>query len=126
MIWYRTVLQKLEESGSFREINLIGAKVRATVDPTRFLDIHYDPTSGSYSYAFIDLGLPYPGDKRCFGWDDYPHEGVREIRDLASYPHHFHKRAENGRWIFEVSSMQGDVEREIDAVIAAVEVYLEG
>lgn len=30
----------------------------------------------------IDLELPYKGDKRIFGWDDYPHEGVEEIKDI--------------------------------------------
>jgi len=103
----------------------VGAKVRATVDAARFLDIHYDPTTGSYSYAFIDLGLPHPGDKRCFGWDDYPHEGVSEIEQLLSYPHHFHRRDEDGRWIFEVSPMRGNLTDDIDVILAVVKNYLQ-
>lgn len=58
MIWHRRVLRSLETSNLFREVKLIGAKVRAHVDTMRFLDVHYDPTTGSYSYAFIDLELP--------------------------------------------------------------------
>jgi len=79
----------------------------------------------SYSYAFIDLGLAYPGDKRRLGWDDYPHEGVTEIEQLESYPHHFHRRAEDGNWIFEASPMRGDIAHEIDAVIAVVKDHLQ-
>ncbi len=124
MVWHRVVLQRLETSGLFSEVGLVGAKVRAVVDRARFLDIHYDPTTKSYSYAFIDLGLPYPGDKRLFGWDDYPHEGAVEIKQLKSYPHHFQRRAEGGSWIFEASPMRGDIEHEMDIVIAVVRAYL--
>lgn len=55
---------------------MIGAKVRAVIDEARSFDIHYDPTTKGYSYALVDLRLPYPDDKQLFGWDDYPHEGV--------------------------------------------------
>jgi len=123
MSWYKSVLQKLEEAGIFAEVKVIGAKVRAVVDETTFLDIHYDPTTKSYSYALIDLKLPYGGDKRVFGWDDYPHEGVKEIEALKSYPHHFQRRRE-GDWIFEESGMRGDIEAEIEAVIVEVRSYL--
>jgi hypothetical protein len=123
-MWHKVVLRRLETSGLFSEVGLVGAKVRAVVDKARFLDIHYDPTTKSYSYAFIDLGLPYPGDKRLFGWDDYPHEGVVEIERLKSYPHHFQRRAESGSWMFEASPMRGDIEHEIDVVIAFVRAYL--
>lgn len=58
------------------------------------------------------------------GWDDYPHEGVVEIEQLKSYPHHFQRRTENGSWTFEASSMRGDIEHEIDIVIAVVRAYL--
>ena len=126
MVWPRVVLRKLETSGLFSEVSLVGAKVRAVIDEARFLDIHYDPTTTSYSYALIDLGLPYPGDKRLFGWDDYPHEGVVEIEKLKSYPHHFQRRAEDGSWIFEASPMRGDIEQEIDIVIAIIRAYLQG
>jgi hypothetical protein len=125
MVWHQVVLRRLETSGLFGEVGLVGAKVRAVIDEARFLDIHYDPTTKSYSYALIDLGLPYPGDKRLFGWDDYPHEGVVEIEKLKSYPHHFQMRAEDGSWIFEASPMQGDIEHEIDIVIAVVRAYLQ-
>jgi len=77
-VWYKEVIEKLLASGLFSEVSLLGAKVRASLDETRFLDLHYDPTTQSYSYALIDLELPYPSDKRLFGSDDYPHEGVAE------------------------------------------------
>ena len=125
MLWHKIVLQRLETSGLFSEVGLVGAKVRAVVDEARFLDIHYDPTTKSYSYALIDLGLPYAGDKRLFGWDDYPHEGVIEIEKLKSYPHHFQSRAQDGSWIFEASPMRGDIEHEMDTVIAVVRAYLQ-
>jgi len=125
MVWHKVVLRRLETCGLFGEVGLVGAKVRAVIDEARFLDIHYDPTTESYSYALIDLGLPYPGDKRLFGWDDYPHEGVAEIEKLKSYPHHFQRRAEDGSWIFEASPMRGDIEHEMDIVIAVVRAYLQ-
>ncbi len=124
MSWYKLVLQKLGDAGIFTEVRIIGAKIRAAIDETIFLDIHYDPTTTSYSYALIDLKLPYFGDKRIFGWDDYPHEGVKEIKDLRSYPHHFQRRQEEN-WIFEESEMRGDVAIEIEAVIMEVKGYLE-
>jgi len=125
MIWYKAVIEKLQASGLFREASLVGAKVRATLDDRRFLDIHFDPTTRSYSYALIDLDISYPGDKRLFGWDDYPHEGVIEIQQLESYPHHFQRRTGDGIWIFEESPMRGDIESEIDMVIATVKAYLQ-
>ena len=125
MVWYKGVIEKLRASGLFNEANLVGTKVRASLDETRFVDIHFDPTTQSYSYALVDLGLPYPGDKRLFGWDDYPHETVIEIQRLESYPHHFQRRAEVGSWIFEASPMRGDIEHEIDLVIAIVRAYLQ-
>jgi hypothetical protein len=116
-VWYGPVLQRLRRSGLFVEVTLIGAKIRASLSGTMFLDIHFDPISGSYSYALVDLTLPYLGDKRIFGWDDYPHEGVEAIRQLPGYPHHFQRRASDGAWVFEESSMRGDVEREIGLVL---------
>jgi hypothetical protein len=77
MAWIKLVFEKLQASSLFSEVSLVGAKVRASIDETRFVDIHFDPTTQSYSYAVIDLGLPYPGDKRLYGWDDYPHEMKR-------------------------------------------------
>ena len=124
-VWYRAVIEKLQASGLFKEVSLVGAKVRASLNETRFLDIHFDPTTQSYSYAFIDLTLPYPGDKRLFGWDDYPHKGAATIQQLGSYPHHFQRRAADGSWIFEVSPMQGHIEQEIDVVIAVIKAYLQ-
>ena len=85
MIWYRAVTQKLIASGLFTECTVIGAKIRALITETLFLDIYYDPRTRSYSYGLIDLELPYEGDKRIFGWDDYPHEGVEELKKLKSY-----------------------------------------
>jgi len=125
MVWYKEIIEKLRASGLFSEVRPLGAKLRASLDETRFLDIHFDPTTRSYSCALIDLGLPYPGDKRLFGWDDYPHEGVVEMQQLESYPHHFQRRAEDGSWIFEASPMRGDILHEIDTVIAVVRAYLQ-
>lgn len=125
MVWYKAITEKLRASSLFREVSLIGAKIRASLDETHFLDIHFDPTTQSYSYALVDLSLPYPGDKRLFGWDDYPHEGVVEIQQLESYPHHFQKRAKDGSWTFEASPMRGAIEHDIDTVIAAVKAYLQ-
>jgi len=124
-VWYKEVIEKLIASGLFTEVGLLGAKVRASLDETRFLDVHYDPTTQSYSYALIDLELPYPGDKRLFGWDDYPHEGVAQLHQLESHPHHFQRRAEDGGWIFEVSPMRGDIQDEVDAIIAALRDHLQ-
>lgn len=124
-LWHRTITEKLRSCNLFREVSLVGAKIRAVLDDTRFLDIHFDPTTRSYSYALIDLKLPYPGDKRIFGWDDYPHETVEAIRQLQSYPHHFQRRQPDGSWLFETSPMRGDIEGEIDLIIAAVKIYLE-
>lgn len=53
-MWHKSVLRQLHQSGLFREVILAGAKVRASLSETVFLDIHYDPTSGGYSYALID------------------------------------------------------------------------
>ena len=50
MLWHKSVLKQLRESGLFTEVSLTGAKVRAVVDEARFLDIYYDPTTKSYSY----------------------------------------------------------------------------
>ena len=41
-VWYKMVMEKLRSSGLFGETNLVGAKVRASIDETRFLDIHFD------------------------------------------------------------------------------------
>ena len=124
-IWFKSVVEQLEACWLFTQVGLIGAKVRAAVDESRFLDIYFDPTRRSYSYAFSDRALDYPGDKRVFGWDDYPHEGVPEITRLGTHPHHLQKRAEDGTWLFEASPMRGDVEHEIAMVIAATKAYLQ-
>ena len=50
---------------------------------------------------------------------------VAEIEQLESYPHHFHRRAEDGIWVFEASPMHGDVAHEIDIVIAVVRAHLQ-
>jgi hypothetical protein len=122
--WHKAVVEKLRACGLFSETILLGAKVRAILNETRFLDVYFDPTTRSYSYALIDLGLPYPGDKRLFGWDDYPHENIEAIRQLGSYPHHFQRRRQDGSWAFEVSPMRGNLEQEIDLVISTIRTYL--
>ncbi|MBS1263070.1 MAG: hypothetical protein MAG715_00238 [Methanonatronarchaeales archaeon] len=124
MAWYREVTRSLEGSGLFEKVSVAGAKVRAEVDETIFLDIYHDPTTGSYSYALIDLTLKVEGDKRLIGWDDYPHEGVDEIEALDSYPHHFQRR-EGSEWLFEESPVRGEVEEEIDLVLEEVSRFLE-
>lgn len=126
MSWYNKIIDKLNKAKIFSEVEVVGAKIRATVDEKCFLDIYFDPTTGSYSYALIDLTLPYPGDKRAFGWDDYPHEHTPQIRKLRSHPHHFQRRVSRSRseWIFEESSTRGNVEREISTVIQEVKHYL--
>jgi hypothetical protein len=125
MIWHAVAIRLLRASNLFPKVELIGGKVRATLDATRFLDIHYDPTTGSYSYAFIDLTLPYPGDKRRFGWDDFPHPGDLEKENLADHPHHFQERRPDGSWHFLGSSFRGDIEKEIPIVLEHISEYLE-
>ncbi len=122
-MWHRSVLTKLQDSQLFVRVELVGGKVRATIDAPRFLDIHYDPANSSYSYALIDQNLQFSGDKRLFGWDDFPHVGVEKFRELESYPHHFQKRVGEG-WVFEESPMRGDIGNEIDIVIEYVRTYL--
>jgi hypothetical protein len=124
MLWHGPVLQRLRESNLFVEVTIIGAKVRASLSETMFLDIHYDPTTRSYSYALIDLTSPYGGDKRILGWDDYPHEGVKAIRQLRSHPHHFQRRTPDGQWLFGESEMRGDIEREIELVLEVIRRHL--
>ena len=68
-------------------------------------------------------GILYAGDKRLFGWDDFPHPGIEEFRELKSYPHYFQRRV-GEVWVFEESPMRGDVESEIDMVIDRVREYL--
>ena len=67
MAWHKSILDRLTDTGLFAQVALVGGKVRATIDDTRFLDIHFDPRTRSYLYALIDLTLPYAGDKRLFG-----------------------------------------------------------
>ena len=124
MLWHRVVTAKLESTGLFSKVELVGGKIRATIDKERFLDIHFDPTSSGYSYAVIDLSLKVSGDKRLFGWDDFPHPGIASFRQLKSYPHHFQRRVAE-KWVFEESPMRGHVENEIDIVINRVKEYLE-
>jgi len=125
MIWYQEVIQRLNVTELFKECQIIGAKVRAMINETMFLDVYYDPTTKSYSYSLIDLELPYKGDKRIFGWDDYPHEGVEEMKKLKSYPHHFQSRRDD-KWTFEESPMRGDIRQDIEVVIRTIAEYLQG
>jgi len=119
-MWHGDVLRILRESGVFADVTLVGAKVRASFSETSFLDIHYDPTTRSYSYALIDLASPFSGDKRILGWDDYPHEGVERIQRLRSYPHHFQARDAQGEWQFEESNLRGDIERDMRVVLTVI------
>lgn len=124
MTWHKSSTLKMEASGLFADVTLVGGKIRASIDETRLVDIHFDPKMRSYSCALIDVTLPYPGDKRVFGWDDFPHEGVAYFRRLPGYPHHFQKRAPDGSWLFEPSPMRGDIDIEIDVVLAVLKEFL--
>lgn len=124
MAWHADALRTLRESGLFTEVNLTGAKIRAALDASRFVDIHFDPDTRSYSYALIDLTLPYPGDKRVFGWDDFPHPGQPQLQELDSHPHHFQERGPNGEWIFRASAFRGEIETEVDGVLRHLRAYL--
>lgn len=73
---------------------------------------------------WIDLTLPYPGDKRVLGWDDYPHPGAPDLAKLSSAPHHFQQRQPNGGWCFVESAFRGEIERELPLVLAVIEEYL--
>ena len=101
-----------------------GGKVRAEINQNLYLDIHFDPTTKSYSYALIDFSLPYVGDKRLFGWDDFPHENIPRLKALKSYPHHFQKRDSQGIWLFKNSTFRGNIEIEMESVIAYIKSYL--
>jgi hypothetical protein len=124
MAWYAPILYKLQDSGLFSKVYLAGGKVRAEIDTSRFLDIHFDPKSGSYSYALIDLTIPSPGDKRLWGWDDFPHPGYPALQKLSSYPHHFQERTPEGEWRFTESSFRGHPEVDIDTILETLSRYL--
>lgn len=124
MAWHATVSRRLRSSGLFSDVQLIGGKVRAILDETRFVDIHYDPINKSYSYALINLSLPYLGDKREFDWDDFPHPGNPALQALVSYPHHLQERAPDGSWRFSESKFRGDLELDIPDVLAHLKHFL--
>lgn len=125
MAWHSAIVQRLRQSRLFVDVHLVGAKVRAAIDDARFLDIHFDPVTHSYSYALIDSGLDAAGDKRVFGWDDCPHPGERSLTAISSYPHHFQIRKPDGEWHFESSPFVGNIEAEIELVQNYVEEYLQ-
>jgi hypothetical protein len=116
-VWHASIIRILRESGLFSDIQLSGGKVRAFLTATLFLDIHFDPISKSYSYAVIDLTTRYAGDKRLFGWDDFPHPSYDALTTLRSYPHHFQERQSDGTWQFFESSFRGNIETEVHEVI---------
>ena len=92
MSWRETVRPQLLESGLFGDVQVIGGKLRAMVSDSIFLDVYYDPTTGSYSYGLIDLSALSPKDKRVLGWDDCPHPDESAMVALNSYPHHHHRK----------------------------------
>lgn len=119
-VWHASIVRILRVSGLFSDVQLVGGKVRAFLNQTRFLDIHFDPITDSYSYAVIDLTLSYAGDKRLFGWDDFPHPDYAALASLKSYPHHFQERLADGTWQFSESTFRGDVENEVHNVIETI------
>jgi hypothetical protein len=119
-IWHAAIIRILRDSGLFSDVQLAGGKIRAVISPTVFLDIHFDPTTSSYSYAVIDLTLPYAGDKRLFGWDDFPHPDFPDLVNMTSYPHHFQERLPDGSWQFHESGFRGKVENEIHEVLQVI------
>ena len=125
MAWHSRVMGLFLHSELFGDVQLVGAKVRASIDDTRFLDIDLDPTTHSCSYAVIDSLLDVPGDKRVFGWDDCPHPAEPSMTILSSYPHHFQMRIPGGQWRFEPSSFTGNVEADIEVVLIYLQKYLE-
>ena len=119
-IWHAGVIRLLRESGLFTDIQLAGGKVRAIINASIVLDIHFDPVSKSYSYAVIDLTLPYAGDKRLFGWDDFPHPDYPALTSMKCYPHHFQERLPDGKWRFAESIFRGSLESEIPEVVRVI------
>jgi len=124
MVWHAAIIRRLRESSLFADVRLLGGKIRAFIKDTLFLDLHFDPITGSYSYALIDLTMPFAGDKRVFGWDDFPHLGVPKLMALSSYPHHFQRRADDGRWQFAESSFRGDIHAEVEIILMYLRDYL--
>ena len=124
MAWHAHIIPTLRNSSLFQKVALQGAKIRAWINLSLFLDLHYDPTTGSYSYAVIDLSLPYAGDKRLFGWDDFPHPGNPVLTNIPSYPHHFQRRQPDGHWDFSASIFSGHIEAEIPLVLDYLREYL--
>ena len=120
-IWHVAVIHILRSAGMFSNVQLVGGKVRAFLGETRFLDIHFDPTTGSYSYAVIELSLPYPGDKRIYGWDDFPHPDYESLQSLTTYPHHFQERLANRAWHFSESIFRGNIEADIHEVLRVIQ-----
>jgi hypothetical protein len=119
-VWYASVVRSLRADNLFSGVQLAGGKVRAFLSESRFLDIHFDPTTNSYSYAMIDLTLHYAGDKRLYGWDDFPHPDSPVLKSLSSYPHHFQVRLPDGTWHFSESNFRGNVEQEIHEVLRVI------
>ncbi len=124
MAWHTAVLAQLRASRLFTSVQITGGKVRASLSPTRFLDVHFDPVSRSYSYALIDVTLPYAGDKRLFGWDDFPHPGIEMLAALPTHPHHFQIRQPDGQWQFSASPFRGQIEQEMSIVLDYLRQYL--
>ena len=120
IIWHAIVLRVLRECGLFSNVQLTGGKVRAFLSPNQFLDVYFDPTSNGYSYAVIDLTLSQLGDKRLFGWDDFPHPDYSALTSLSSYPHHYQERLANGEWQFYESTFRGNIEKEIQEIVRVI------
>jgi len=54
MIWYRGVIQKLNATGVFKECIIIGAKIRALISETLFLDIYLLRSNDKKLFIWLD------------------------------------------------------------------------
>ena len=48
MSWYKAVVDKLRQSAIFKDVRIIGIKIRASIDETTLLDMYYDTTTHNY------------------------------------------------------------------------------
>ena len=56
--WHQEGSNQPRSVGYLCWCEIIGAKVRGVISKELYVDIYYDPTTSSYSYALIDQTLP--------------------------------------------------------------------